>query len=99
MSNDADLGPPTLRYLELRAIFGGPCGANDAAFRTPEGEDIAPDALQAFLRGVRMARRGVEANGEMCRIYMRERSAGVAADRVARSGSSGEPEPATTGRR
>ena len=74
LSGENDVGPPALRYLELRAVFGGPCGADDAAFRTLEGEDIAPDALPSFLRGVRMARRGVEANGEMCRIYLRERT-------------------------
>jgi metal-sulfur cluster biosynthetic enzyme len=67
--------PPMLaaRYVELRAFFGGPCDARDSAFRTPEGEDITPAALPLFLRGIRMIRRGVEANGEMCRIYLRER--------------------------
>ena len=34
-----------------------------------------------------MTRRGVEANGEMCRIYLRERSAEITADRTARTGS------------
>jgi metal-sulfur cluster biosynthetic enzyme len=67
------------RYLELRAIFGGRYADRDPAFRTPEGDDIPPGALPLFLRGIRMTRRGAEANGEMCRIYLRERRAtGVA---------------------
>jgi metal-sulfur cluster biosynthetic enzyme len=67
------------RYLELRASFGGPAEAGDPAFRTPEGDAIAPGALPLFLRGIRMTRRGAEANGEMCRIYLRERTTGTAA--------------------
>lgn len=63
------------RYLALRAVFGGSHDTSDPAFRTPEGEDIPPAHLHLFLRGIRMTRRGVEANGEMCRIYLRERGA------------------------
>ena len=44
---------------------------------------------RSFLRGVRMARRGVEANGEMCRIYLRERSADIAADRARKRARAG----------
>jgi metal-sulfur cluster biosynthetic enzyme len=66
------------RHLEFRAVHGGPCGDGDAAFRTAEGEDITADGLPLFLRGVRMTRRSAEANGEMCRIYLKERVAGEA---------------------
>jgi metal-sulfur cluster biosynthetic enzyme len=65
-------------YLERRATYGGPCDAHDPAFRTPEGDDIAPAGLPLFLRSIRMTRRGAEANGEMCRIYLRERNEGEA---------------------
>ncbi len=78
---EGDLRALTSRYLELRAAFGGPCSDSDAAFRTPEGDDIAPSALPLFLRGIRMTRRGAEANGEMCRIYLSERPAETAAGR------------------
>jgi metal-sulfur cluster biosynthetic enzyme len=61
------------RYLELRAFFGGACRAGDAAFRTAEGEPIHAARLPAYLRDIRMTRRGVEANGEMCRILLAER--------------------------
>jgi len=73
-SRHAELPALIARYLALRADFGGPCHERDPALRTPEGEDIAPVALPLFLRGIRMTRRGVEANGEMCRIYLRERA-------------------------
>lgn len=68
-----DLHGLAARYLQLRTLFGGAHGDQEAAFRTADGVDIAPADLATFLRGVRMARRGVEANGEMCRIYLRER--------------------------
>ena len=77
-SGSAPLAALTGRYLELRTAFGGPHEESDPAFRTPEGDDIAPGALPLFLRGIRMTRRGAEANGEMCRIYLRERPPGVA---------------------
>ena len=61
------------RYLELRAAFGGPSGPDQPAFRTADGDAIAPDGLAAFLRDIRMTRRGVEANGEMCRVLLKAR--------------------------
>jgi metal-sulfur cluster biosynthetic enzyme len=60
------------RYLELRALYGGPAGEGDPAFRTPDGAAI-PD-LGAWLRDIRMTRRSVEANGEMCRILLKGRN-------------------------
>jgi metal-sulfur cluster biosynthetic enzyme len=64
------------RYLALRAAYGGPAGEGDAAFRTPEGAAI-PN-LAAWLRDIRMTRRSVEANGEMCRILLKGRNDGAA---------------------
>ena len=69
------------RYLELRSFFGGPCQAGDAAFRAGGGDPIPARALPAYLRDIRMTRRGVEANGEMCRILLAERYADGAAPR------------------
>jgi metal-sulfur cluster biosynthetic enzyme len=61
------------RYLELRAVYGGPAAPTDAAFRTPDGAAIPVADLPAWLRDIRMTRRGVEANGEMCRILLKAR--------------------------
>jgi len=70
---DAPLAPAIARYLELRDAFGGPAGADEPAFRTADGAAIDPDRLTEFLRDIRMTRRGVEANGEMCRMMLRAR--------------------------
>lgn len=66
------------RYRELRTAYGGPAGEGDAAFRKPDGAAIPAATLGAWLRDVRMTRRGAEANGEMCRILLKGRY-GVAA--------------------
>jgi metal-sulfur cluster biosynthetic enzyme len=75
--DDADEGPdlPTAitRYLALRRFYGGGVTPADAAFRTVQGEAIAPAALPTFLRDIRMTRRGAEANGEMCKALLRAR--------------------------
>jgi metal-sulfur cluster biosynthetic enzyme len=71
------------RYLELRAFFGGPCQPGDAAFRTAKGDVIVAARLSAYLRDIRMTRRGIEANGEMCRILLAERYGGGADRREA----------------
>jgi metal-sulfur cluster biosynthetic enzyme len=70
---EARLRAPIDRYLELRGFFGGPCGPGDDAFRTPEGRPIAAAGLAAFVRDIRMTRRSIEANAEMCRILLVER--------------------------
>ena len=61
------------RYLELRASFGGTATPGDPAFRTADGEAIGPTDLPTYLRNIRMTRRSVEANGEMCRILLKAR--------------------------
>jgi metal-sulfur cluster biosynthetic enzyme len=61
------------RYRELRTVYGGPADPTESAFRTAEGDPIGADGLAAFLRDIRMTRRGVEANGEMCRAMLKAR--------------------------
>ncbi|MCB1487686.1 MAG: DUF59 domain-containing protein [Bauldia sp.] len=61
------------RYLELRVVFGGPAKASDPAFRDADGTDIPAGDLADFLRDIRMRRRGVEANGEMCKVMLKAR--------------------------
>jgi metal-sulfur cluster biosynthetic enzyme len=73
MKTDPSLTAPIVRYLALRDAFGGPAGADDPAFRTAEGVVINPARLTEFLRDIRMTRRGVEANGEMCRVMLKAR--------------------------
>jgi metal-sulfur cluster biosynthetic enzyme len=76
----ADLGAcpvePALiaRYRQLRAVYGGPAGEGDAAFRTPDGAAITAAGLPAWLRDVRMTRRSAEANGEMCKVLLKGRN-------------------------
>ena len=76
IAEETSARPLVDRYLELRAYFGGPCQPGDAAFRTAEGETLMAARLTAYLRDIRMTRRGVEANGEMCRILLAERYEG-----------------------
>ena len=73
LKTDASLAAAVERYLMLRDAFGGPAGAEDPAFRTAEGSAVDPARLTEFLREIRMTRRGVEANGEMCRVMLKAR--------------------------
>jgi len=75
LAADGQLGPVIRRFLELRDVYGGPSGFHELAFRTPEGKVVEPAAFANFLRDIRMTRRGVEANGEMCRILLESRTA------------------------
>ena len=73
LKTDASLAAAVERYLALRDAFGGPAGADDPAFRAAEGTAVDPARLTDFLRDIRMTRRGVEANGEMCRVMLKAR--------------------------
>jgi metal-sulfur cluster biosynthetic enzyme len=73
LRRDPSIRPLVDRHLELRAFFGGSCETHELAFRTAEGDAIPTAGLSAYLRDIRMTRRGVEANGEMCRILLAER--------------------------
>ncbi len=79
------------RHLELRAFFGGACESDDAAFRTAEGQALPSAQLPTFLRDIRMTRRGVEANGEMCRILLAERYGGPSRDQAAATAATTTP--------
>ena len=70
---DRDLAALAARFLELRAMFGGPNANDDPAFTLPDGASINTGQLAATLRDIRMTRRGVEANGEMCRAMLKAR--------------------------
>jgi hypothetical protein len=72
---DAPCAPAARRFLELRRVYGGSCGPSEVAFRHADGALIAPGGLVSFLRDIRMTRRGVEANGEMCRVLLKARIA------------------------
>jgi metal-sulfur cluster biosynthetic enzyme len=73
LGEDPLLRPRIDRYLELRAFFGGSCQAGDIAIRGAEGDPIPAVGLPAYIRDIRLTRRGVEANGEMCHILLEER--------------------------
>jgi len=73
LKTDASLAAAVERYLALRDAFGGPAGADEPAFRTAEGAVIDPTRLTDLLRDIRMTRRGVEINGEMCRVMLKAR--------------------------
>jgi metal-sulfur cluster biosynthetic enzyme len=61
-------------YLELREIFGGPAEPEAPAFVSVDGAPVTAAGFAAFLRDIRMTRRSVEANGEMCRILLAARN-------------------------
>jgi metal-sulfur cluster biosynthetic enzyme len=72
---DTAFAAAAARFLELRSTYGGPSGSSEVAFRHADGVPVAPDGLVSFLRDIRMTRRGVEANGEMCRVLLKARIA------------------------
>jgi metal-sulfur cluster biosynthetic enzyme len=61
------------RFLELRRLYGGRFTARDRAFVLIEGEPVGVETLPMILRDIRMTRRSVEANGEMCRMLLKAR--------------------------
>jgi metal-sulfur cluster biosynthetic enzyme len=73
LSRDAGLGDAVDSYLALRSVYGGPAEPSDAAFRDADGAGIPDGRLADFLRDIRMRRRGVEANGEMCKVMLKVR--------------------------
>src|ERR1700735_3322887 len=65
--------PAARRVLELREMLGVPAGAGSPAFVTPNGEAVAPDQLDRWLRGSRLVRVSLEANGSICRGLLQGR--------------------------
>jgi hypothetical protein len=50
-----------------------PVDADSPAFVTPNGEGVAPDQLDRWLRGSRLVRVSLEANGSICRGLLQGR--------------------------
>jgi hypothetical protein len=65
--------PEAKRVLELREMLGVPTDHDSPAFVTPNGEAIAPDQLDRWLRGARLVRVSLEANGSICRGLLQGR--------------------------
>jgi metal-sulfur cluster biosynthetic enzyme len=65
--------PEARRVLELREMLGVPASSDSPAFVTPNGERIAPDQLDRWLRGARLVRVSLEANGSICRGLLQGR--------------------------
>lgn len=65
--------PEARRALELRAQLGIATAPDAPAFVTPNGEPVAPDQLERWLRGARLVRLSLEANGGICRDLLKVR--------------------------
>lgn len=73
LRRDPQLAVAAQRFAERRAEFGSSAEPDDRAFTKPDGAPIAAGELRDYLREIRMARRGAEANGEMCRMLLKAR--------------------------
>lgn len=71
--------PEARRALQLRARLGLPAGLRSPAFVQPGGEPIGAEGLRRWLRGARLVRLSLEANGGICRDLLRARH-GLAAE-------------------
>jgi metal-sulfur cluster biosynthetic enzyme len=58
------------RSLELRRALGLACDPDSPAFVLPNGEPITLDGMTRWLRGARLVRTGLEANGGICRSLL-----------------------------
>jgi metal-sulfur cluster biosynthetic enzyme len=65
--------PDARRCLELRRRLGLPHGPDAAALILPDGETIAPDQLDRWLRTARLMRMSLEVNGGICRSLLQIR--------------------------
>lgn len=65
--------PEARRALQLRAQLGLSTAPDAPGFVTPGGEPVAPEQLQRWLRGARLVRLGLEANGGICRDLLSAR--------------------------
>lgn len=69
----ADLPPEAARCLELRAQLGISVEPDASAFVAPNGEPLAADQLDRWLRMARLVRTSLEANGGICRSLLQVR--------------------------
>jgi metal-sulfur cluster biosynthetic enzyme len=65
--------PDTRRCLELRARLGISCESDSPAFVLANGEPIAAQALDRWLRMARLIRTSLDVNGGICRSLLRIR--------------------------
>lgn len=70
---------PARRALQLRERLGIASGPDAPAFVLPNGEGVTADQLTRWLRGARLVRTGLEANGGICRSLLQVRH-GLAID-------------------
>ena len=73
----ADGAAKKRRYLEIRALLGGPAGREALAFVTPAGAPLDPALFDDYLRALASVRIAMEFNGALCRglLEVRERAA------------------------
>jgi metal-sulfur cluster biosynthetic enzyme len=69
----ADLPPDAARCLELRAQLGIESRPDSPALVTPDGEPLAAEQLDRWLRMARLIRTSLEANGGICRALLQVR--------------------------
>jgi hypothetical protein len=65
--------PEAKRVLELREMLGISAGGDAPAFVNPNGEAVEPTQLERWLRGARLVRVSLEANGSICRGLLQGR--------------------------
>jgi metal-sulfur cluster biosynthetic enzyme len=64
------LSQSAVRGLELRRELGLPCDPDSPAFVLPNGEAITLDGMTRWLRGARLVRTSLDANGGICRSLL-----------------------------
>ncbi len=65
--------PHTRRCIQLREQLGITTRPDSPAFVTPAGEPLDAGGLERWLRGARLIRTSLEANGEICRGLLASR--------------------------
>jgi metal-sulfur cluster biosynthetic enzyme len=65
--------PEARRVLELREMLGIAADDDAPAFVNPNGQGIVPEQLDRWLRGARLVRVSLEANGSICRGLLQGR--------------------------
>jgi metal-sulfur cluster biosynthetic enzyme len=75
--DDPETDRQRMRYLEIRAEYGGP---TDAAFTSAEGDAITPETFSEYLSLLRRVRINTEFNGSLCRGLLQARYGDAAPD-------------------
>jgi metal-sulfur cluster biosynthetic enzyme len=71
--SDLPRGPQTDRCTQLRRKLGIAAAPDSPAFVLPNGEPLAAEGLQRWLRMARLVRTSLEANGGICRSLLEVR--------------------------